>query len=275
MTMLHISPSLFSKLIGVPYPATRPSIPSLIDSIPSDQALACLGKLIQSFGTYAPSNPMAPKSAIFHILSELEMALGEIEDNFNVLAVFYFGLKGHQDHEGLWYWTSAHKKLCAQIFNVTNTNPPLNHRILNLVSEQPSNEFISQIKDRIQHCINNLVKSSNSKTLNQYIHSLLMIFQNAGADQFGNDILGRLLTVWSEAQKNQGMPLELASLIHKLVDAVLNHDTSSVELVLAEIKTNYGEITIPSVGLSTSENFLHPYASIWDKIDPGWWKEQE
>jgi len=282
--MLRISPSLFSSLLGIAYPATRPPITSLIDSMSEDESLICLGRLLQKYGELTPTSNISAKLSIFYILSELEKKLSLLEKDFNCLITFYYGINSTQDSTDAWFWTDTHKKLSTQILSLSVSKPPQFFQVLSLVSDRPSKEFLDQIKALIHSSVSDVIESADAKSLNKYIHTLLTTFHCVSCDDFGNTLLEKLLRVWSERANTSTIPAELPSLIHRLVAAVLSKDSASFEVTLRELEDNYGQYRVKPGSFVIKDlldnfdiraNDINSEFYLLGKFDPSWWREQE
>jgi len=270
--MLRISPSLFSRLIGISYPPTRPSISNLIDSISEDEALICLGRVLKKFSEFLPANTISAKSSIFFILSEMEKKLCLFEKDFNSLIIFYFGIRPSADSTESWFWTDMHKELSAEILGATGNHPPITYQILNLVSDRPSEDCISRLKGLIHDCADRSIQNSDSKSLNEHISTLLFIMQKIGSNEFGDDLLKKLLSSWSSGSAIGQFPVQLSPLVHELVDAVLRKDKKTVDLILDRLSAHYGDTPKAHEIYTSIES---KQSSWWSKVDFNWWKEQD
>jgi hypothetical protein len=256
----------------ISYPPTRPPISNLIDSISEDEALVCLGRLLQKFSEFLPTNVISAKSSIFFILSEMERKLSVFEKDFNALIIFYYGIKPSSDSAELWFWTVMHKELSTKILGVSDNHPPITYQILNLVSDRPSEEFIGRLKGLIHDCAERSIQISDAKSLNEYISTLLFIMQKTGSNEFGDELLKKLLSSWSSGNAIGQFPVQLSSLVHELVDAVLRKDKKTVDLTLGRLSAYYGD-TPKAQEIYTS--IASKQSSWWSKVDFNWWKEQD
>jgi hypothetical protein len=274
--MLKISVSNFSKIVGIDYPKTAPSLSSLIDSIPEEETLKCLGKLIQLYSEYAPIRVETSKSSIFYILSQIEKNLSEVECNFNSLVTLYYGIENTTNNTEIWSYTNTHKLICKELgfLNMEKIYP---YKIFTLVCKSPDAKFMGQLRSLINNCVKDTIQSSNFILLNQYVRTLLTIFQFVNCDSYGDELLNSLLVkVWTNNTDNNSIPTELPLLVHKLVNAVVLKNSELFEATLKALISNYGK---PSINLVNSDLKHNDEKNIswWDrnKIDPNWWREQD